>query len=250
VIAVLIGARDRASVLPAEFMISIAVVYSILTAFSTYFGYRFQKANDARRQEPAEREAADPRGSLADDLGVAAGAARSDAAELVVLYRRDALETVASVPDPEAVFSYILLEGMAERAERPGEPTPPRIAGDYEFRTLGLDDLLAKAESVLEAREAKKLIEFNKVHAQIDAALSREDEAGGDSAAFERTCFAFNLSEREAAVARCILKGLTNKEISTELFISVDTVKTHVKNLFKKCETNNRIDFIKLFSRP
>lgn len=250
VIAVLIGARDRASVLPAEFMISIAVVYSILTAFSTYFGYRLQKANDARRQEPAEREAADPRGSLADDLGVAAGVARSEAAELVVLYRRDALETVAAVPDPEAVFSYILLEGMAERAGKPGEPAPPRIAGDYEFRTLGLDDLLTKVESVIEAREAKKLIEFNKVHAQIDAALSREDETGEDSAAFERTCFAFNLSEREAAVARCILKGLTNKEISTELFISVDTVKTHVKNLFKKCETNNRIDFIKLFSRP
>ena len=250
VIAVLFGAQDRGTDLPPEFMVSIAVVYSILTAFSTYFGYRLLKAKGAIQPQPADDGPTQTRNGLADGLDAASAIAKSEADELVVLYRRDAMETLAVVPDPDAVFSYVLLEGMAERNDKAIATSPAQIIGDYEFRALGLDDLLSKVESVIEARDAKKLMEFNKIHAQIDAVLSREDESGEDSVAFERLCFAFNLSEREAAVAKCILKGLTNKEISTELFISVETVKTHVKNLFKKCDINSRMDFIKLFSKP
>lgn len=49
------------------------------------------------------------------------------------------------------------------------------------------------------------------------------------------------LSEREKAVARAVARGLTNTEISTELFISVATVKTHVANAFMKLDVTNRV---------
>lgn len=48
------------------------------------------------------------------------------------------------------------------------------------------------------------------------------------------------LTEREVAVARGILEDLSNKEIGDKLFISENTVKKHIYNLFKKLEISNR----------
>jgi DNA-binding NarL/FixJ family response regulator len=47
------------------------------------------------------------------------------------------------------------------------------------------------------------------------------------------------LSKREVEVTRLIAEGLTNAQISKQLFISVDTVDTHRKNLYTKLNINN-----------
>ncbi len=44
----------------------------------------------------------------------------------------------------------------------------------------------------------------------------------------------FNLSHREQDIIRLIAQGLESAQISEELFISLNTVKTHRKNIFKK----------------
>ena len=48
------------------------------------------------------------------------------------------------------------------------------------------------------------------------------------------------LSKREMDVLRLLAKGLSNREITQKLFISIDTVKTHVKNINLKLNTANR----------
>ena len=48
------------------------------------------------------------------------------------------------------------------------------------------------------------------------------------------------MSERELEVAALIARGLSNREIAAELFLSTDTVKTYVKRLFRKLGVNNR----------
>jgi len=52
------------------------------------------------------------------------------------------------------------------------------------------------------------------------------------------------LSEREKQVLSCLTKGLLNKEISSELNISLDTVKKHNKNIYKKIGVRNRVEAI------
>lgn len=50
----------------------------------------------------------------------------------------------------------------------------------------------------------------------------------------------FRLTRQEAAVARLICRGLTNKEIASELGISVHTTKGHLKQIMKKLEVTTR----------
>lgn len=48
-----------------------------------------------------------------------------------------------------------------------------------------------------------------------------------------------NLSQREKEIIRCVVKGLSNKEIAEELFISVHTVITHRRNIARKLEIHS-----------
>ena len=51
-------------------------------------------------------------------------------------------------------------------------------------------------------------------------------------------------SKREEEIIRLVIQGKTNKEIGEELFISVNTVKTHIKNIYTKLKVTNRIQLI------
>lgn len=48
------------------------------------------------------------------------------------------------------------------------------------------------------------------------------------------------LTEREKEVLRLVTKGLNNADISESLCISLNTVKTHLKNIFQKLDVEDR----------
>jgi len=50
----------------------------------------------------------------------------------------------------------------------------------------------------------------------------------------------FELSARESATLKLIAENLSNREIAEKLFISLNTVKTHLKNIFLKLEVDSR----------
>ncbi len=59
------------------------------------------------------------------------------------------------------------------------------------------------------------------------------------------------LSDAEVKLLPDILFGYTNEEIAARHFISLATVKSHIKHILKKTGTKNRIDFIgKFFTSP
>ncbi len=51
----------------------------------------------------------------------------------------------------------------------------------------------------------------------------------------------FGISTRESEIVELILRGLSNKEIADRLCISVDTVKKHSYNSYKKLSVQNRV---------
>lgn len=52
-----------------------------------------------------------------------------------------------------------------------------------------------------------------------------------------------NLTSQEEKIAELIIEEKSNKEIASELFISLNTVKTHIRNLYAKLEVSNRQEF-------
>ena len=55
------------------------------------------------------------------------------------------------------------------------------------------------------------------------------------------------LSKRERTILEALSKGLTNRELATELGIAVNTVKFHLSNLYDKLSVNNRAQAIAAF---
>ncbi|NOR88771.1 MAG: hypothetical protein GQ524_00810 [Anaerolineales bacterium] len=47
-------------------------------------------------------------------------------------------------------------------------------------------------------------------------------------------------SEREIGVLQLIAKGRTNPEIASRLYLSLNTVKVHTRNIYGKLGVNNR----------
>ncbi|MBI5021692.1 MAG: response regulator transcription factor [Ignavibacteriales bacterium] len=50
----------------------------------------------------------------------------------------------------------------------------------------------------------------------------------------------FKLSNRELDTLQLLTEGLSNEEIAIKLFVSLNTVKTHLKNIYLKLEVNSR----------
>jgi len=53
-----------------------------------------------------------------------------------------------------------------------------------------------------------------------------------------------SLTERELEILRCMASGAANKEIAAALFISENTVKTHISNLFQKLGARDRTEAV------
>lgn len=78
------------------------------------------------------------------------------------------------------------------------------------------------------------------VTARLIAAVARPD-SGSDDRARDARVRLETLTDREREVADAVGRGLSNAEISSELFMSVPTVKTHVGRLFTKLGVENRV---------
>ncbi len=56
------------------------------------------------------------------------------------------------------------------------------------------------------------------------------------------------LSDRELSILKLVIVGNSNKEIARKLYISLPTVKFHLKNIYQKTKTANRKELMALYS--
>jgi LuxR family maltose regulon positive regulatory protein len=56
--------------------------------------------------------------------------------------------------------------------------------------------------------------------------------------------YAVELSDRELAVLRLLRTDLTQREIGDQLYVSFNTVKSHIQSIFRKFDVSTRKDAI------
>ncbi len=96
-----------------------------------------------------------------------------------------------------------------------------------------LDDATAARVDgvILKSETGERLVEsLERVHCGEPVGIDRDAPEDASTA----------LSEREREVLALIARGCSNREIASELYVSIDTVKTHVRHLFTKLEVPNR----------
>lgn len=114
----------------------------------------------------------------------------------------------------------------------------------------GASGYLLKDDPVDQIVDAIK--ELEQGGAPISAAIARKVltlvRRGGLPQAAPQTSD-FELSDREIDVLRLVVAGKTNREIAEELFLSPLTVKTHVKNMYKKLHVHSRASAVQVALR-
>ena len=73
--------------------------------------------------------------------------------------------------------------------------------------------------------------------------IHRQTRRGPDPAGVD------SLTERELEVARLVVDRKTNAEIAADLFLSVKTVESHMRNLFAKLNVSSRVEVARVIER-
>ena len=55
---------------------------------------------------------------------------------------------------------------------------------------------------------------------------------------------AFNLTDREKEILKCLVEGMSYKLVADQCFISIDTVSGHIKNIYKKLQVHSKSDAV------
>jgi two-component system, NarL family, response regulator LiaR len=121
-------------------------------------------------------------------------------------------------------------------------------ADSYCMKDINLDKL---AEAVQLTYEGNPWIDpliasivLQQVRSAAETAVEEEDknkvQISGVEAEYEDIVATASLTEREIEILQLIVKGCSNTEIATQLYITIGTVKTHVRHILNKLCVDDR----------
>jgi two-component system NarL family response regulator len=106
-------------------------------------------------------------------------------------------------------------------------------ASGYLLKEISIDEVANAIRAVVRGQAlvtpsmaAKLFSEFNVLSRRVDAQHGTTPR----------------LTDREVEVLRLVAKGMSNKEIATELVIAENTVKNHVRNILEKLQMRSRME--------
>ncbi len=114
----------------------------------------------------------------------------------------------------------------------------------YEAVKAGAAGYLLKEISIEEVAEAIRAVVTGQSLISPSMASKLLTEFSNLAKQAEQKMIVPRLTERETQVLRLVAKGLSNREIGEELFISENTVKNHVRNMLEKLHLHSRMEAV------
>ena len=146
--------------------------------------------------------------------------------------RRTGVEACRAIKEDVPATKIIMLTVSDEEADL------------YESVKNGAAGYLLKDSSIEEVAQAIRVVNEGQSLISPSMAVKLIDEFKQMSKPEREQGPALRLTERELEVLRLVAKGLNNREVAKELFISENTVKNHVRNILEKLQLHSRMEAV------
>jgi DNA-binding NarL/FixJ family response regulator len=116
----------------------------------------------------------------------------------------------------------------------------------YEAVKAGVNGYLLKEVAIGEVADAVRAVAagHSLVSPSMASKLFTEFNALAERAEDRQRALSPRLTERELEVLKLVAKGLSNREIGSELYIAENTVKNHVRNILEKLHLHTRMEAV------
>ncbi|MEW5816630.1 MAG: ATP-binding protein, partial [Spirochaetota bacterium] len=141
----------------------------------------------------------------------------------------------------------IFLSALSE--ERTKQAGLSSGAVDFIFKPYSIEELRAKINSILKLKDEQKKRQIQEIENKIISVIERERDHEDTFFIIKQNCRKFGITPRQVQVVSLLVQGLEHKEISDKLNMSINTLKTHIKNIYHKCHVQNKIELINLIKQ-
>ncbi|MGI8521727.1 MAG: response regulator [Nocardioides sp.] len=146
--------------------------------------------------------------------------------------RKSGIEACVAIKEAVPTAKIIMLTVSDEEADL------------YEAVKSGASGYLLKDSSIEEVAQAIRVVADGQSLISPSMAVKLIDEFKLMSRPERNHVSSLRLTDRELEVLRLVARGMNNREIAKELFISENTVKNHVRNLLEKLQLHSRMEAV------
>jgi DNA-binding NarL/FixJ family response regulator len=111
-------------------------------------------------------------------------------------------------------------------------------ASGYLLKDIPLDEVAGAVRAVYGGQSLINPSMAGKLLTEFATLAKRDDEERAQELPAPR------LTEREMQVLKLVARGMNNRDIAKELFISENTVKNHVRNILEKLQIHSRMEAV------
>jgi DNA-binding NarL/FixJ family response regulator len=111
-------------------------------------------------------------------------------------------------------------------------------ASGYLLKDIPLDEVADAVRAVYGGQSLINPSMAGKLLTEFATLAKRDDEERAQEVPAPR------LTEREMQVLKLVARGMNNRDIAKELFISENTVKNHVRNILEKLQIHSRMEAV------
>ncbi|WP_425472953.1 response regulator [Vallicoccus soli] len=148
--------------------------------------------------------------------------------------RRDGIQACTAIKDVVPSAKIIMLTISDEEADL-YEAIKAGATG-YLLKEISIDEVASAIRAVAGGQSLISPSMASKLLTEFASMVKRSDE--------RQQLPAPRLTDRELQVLRLVARGLNNRDIAKELFISENTVKNHVRNILEKLQLHSRMEAV------
>ena len=186
----------------------------------------------------------------------------------------EALEKLENIPKPNIIISDVLMDVMdgykfyeilkenkdfnyipfifltAKTSNNEKIMGLSQGAVDYICKPFMIEELLLKIESIIKNQLLLKNNNIKNFEDKIKKIILPEPSYNKTQSIFSfQALNKYNIKPKEKLVIQELINGSNYKDISSKLSISINTLKKHIQNIYKKINVQNRVELINFIEK-